>query len=78
MNVRADADLLFLPLPVLADVPRNRILLESDGPFVEVGRRDALPHDVSLVVSALADTWSDDVATAQQTLWSNFSALLRS
>ncbi len=65
-------------LSMLGDVPRNRILLESDGPFVEVGRRDALPHDVSLVVSALADTWGVDVNNAQQTLWSNFSALLHS
>jgi TatD DNase family protein len=64
-------------LSMLTTLPRDRILLETDGPFVQVGRRDAIPSDVGLVVTALADSWSVDVAEARQVLWDNFSLLLR-
>jgi TatD DNase family protein len=42
---------------VLAAVPQDRILVETDGPYVRRGGRPVSPVDVPAVVSALAEQW---------------------
>ena len=42
---------------LVRDMPRDRVLTESDGPFAQIGERDAKPWDVSLATSQLADLW---------------------
>jgi TatD DNase family protein len=51
---------------VIAALPRHRVLLESDGPFVKIGDRPATPSDGEIVVRTLAVTWgmSDEDAAA--------------
>jgi TatD DNase family protein len=52
-------------LNLVRKIPRDRLLTESDGPYVRIGNRPANPKDVGLVVSALARLWDlSDVETA--------------
>jgi TatD DNase family protein len=41
---------------LIANLPRNRLLTETDGPFVSIEDRAARPHDVVRTVAMLADT----------------------
>jgi TatD DNase family protein len=43
---------------VIDRLPRERVLLETDGPYVRVGTNAAEPRDVWLVIGYLAQTWS--------------------
>lgn len=42
---------------LLALVPRDRVLLETDGPFAKLGARPAQPNHVRQVVQQLARVW---------------------
>jgi len=53
-------------------LPRERVLLESDGPFVKLGRRNVEPKDLQVVEAFLADCWSEDARSVQDTLVGNF------
>jgi TatD DNase family protein len=49
---------------VLERVPHDRILTETDGPYVKVGGTAARPLDVKQVLAGIADAWgvsADDV-----------------
>jgi TatD DNase family protein len=43
----------------IQSMPRDRVLTESDGPFVEVGSRPATPADMAHVEALLAAAWPD-------------------
>lgn len=58
-------------------MPRNRILLESDGPFVKVSSRPALPTDMELVAKELGVLWSLSVAETKQILMMSFSTICK-
>jgi TatD DNase family protein len=60
---------------LIAKMPRDRILTESDGPFVAIGGRPAEPPDVSLVVRYLADVWSLDEREVRTQITATFQAL---
>jgi TatD DNase family protein len=52
---------------LVAAMPRNRVLTESDGPFVKIGGQLADPTSAPIVLSYLAKTWRlelEDVARA--------------
>jgi len=42
---------------IIAALPRERVLTESDGPFIKINRLPAKPTHVSQVVEYLADVW---------------------
>ncbi len=57
--------------PFLEALPRERVLLESDGPFVHHGDRPAEPSDLHTVVEALRRIWSLSTRDAMAQLVSN-------
>lgn len=57
-------------------LPRARVLLESDGPFVKVRGRPAGPPDGAVVVAGLADVWGMEAAEAAELLHRNFRSAL--
>lgn len=62
---------------LLAIIPPNLVMTETDGPFVQVGSRNAQPGEVSTVVQALAGHWDSSVEAAAATLFNNFRGLLK-
>src|SRR5262249_1932937 len=42
---------------IIAELPRDRVLTETDGPYTRVGARPAEPGDIPAVVSSLAKVW---------------------
>ena len=56
-------------------MPRDRVLLESDGPFVQVERRAALPWDAERVRDRLASVWASSVEEVKERVDSNAQQL---
>ena len=61
---------------LLARLPPDRVLLETDGPFARHGGRPARPADLVPLVRRLADLWTVSVEEARATLVDNQSRVL--
>ena len=61
---------------LLSRLPRNRILTETDGPYVRVNNRPAEPTDVRAVVKYLAEQWHVSPACAEEQIERNVRSLL--
>ena len=57
---------------LVAKIPLDRLLTETDGPFVKVGDHVARPHNVADVVSGLAKLKKLDPTQLAETLFDNF------
>ena len=62
---------------LLARIPGERILTETDGPFVDVHGRKAEPGDVQGVLAALASAWRMSPHEVQQMVYANFARALK-
>jgi TatD DNase family protein len=60
---------------LVAGMPRERLLTESDGPFARVEGRGALPWDVGRAVIGLAALWDEPVQIVQEQLLANLRRL---
>lgn len=58
-------------------MPKDRILLESDGPFVNISNRPALPTDMELVARELGLLWSLSVNEVKQIIMNNFNTICK-
>lgn len=56
-------------------MPRERILTETDGPFVQIDGRPAMPWDAQRAVTQLAVLWEIPLEEVEQKLSSNLSHL---
>lgn len=61
---------------LVARIPRDRVLTETDGPFVEQNGRHVLPWEVSKASIALATIWGMPLEAVHQQLAGNLSRLL--
>lgn len=59
-------------LRLVACAPKERVLTESDGPFVRVGQASAMPVHVESVITALAQLWHMTATEARQVVYDNF------
>ncbi|MBL8013085.1 MAG: TatD family hydrolase [Candidatus Omnitrophica bacterium] len=59
------------------NMPHDRILTETDGPFAMVNNRPLMPWDVELVFSPIANLWQMDINVVKQKVISNFHKLLK-
>ncbi|KAA0114397.1 Qat anti-phage system TatD family nuclease QatD [Mycolicibacterium sp. P9-22] len=59
------------------EMPRDRVLLETDGPFAQVNRNALRPIDVAIACRSLADLWSTDYEDAELMIGKNERTLLR-
>lgn len=62
---------------LIAKLPRERLLTETDGPFVTMVDRAARPPDVAPTVAALADLLNMSVAAVAALVLQNLSVLTR-
>jgi len=60
---------------LVSHMPRERILTESDGPFVQVEGRSAMPWDVQRAVFQLAEIWNIPVSDVEVNLGNNLRRL---
>jgi TatD DNase family protein len=60
---------------LLARMPRDRVLTESDGPFAQLGGRSAMPWDVEGAVQQICRAWNQDPQEAQRRLDENLLSL---
>jgi TatD DNase family protein len=60
---------------MISFIPRSSILTETDGPFVRISGRPAVPKDVECVISWLAASWKVSPTVVSQQIADNFSYL---
>ncbi len=61
---------------IIAAIPRNRILSETDGPFVTVQKRPAEPLDVCLVEDFLSTLWKLPPLEVREVIADNFRSIV--
>lgn len=61
-----------------AAIPRQRLLLETDGPFGMDGNRPLMPWDAELAIPVIAGLWNASANDVANTVRSNFRNLLDS
>ena len=61
---------------VIAALPADRVLCETDGPWCTVSGRPAEPRDIPNVVRGLARQWDMDVERARQRVQGNLAQLM--
>ncbi len=62
---------------IIGRIPRDRILTETDGPYVKVGNRAAEPTDVRVVLEYLAKQWETSSGEAEGQVWENYQRIVR-
>lgn len=62
---------------LVQQMPMDRILTESDGPFAQMDGRSVLPWEASNAVADLSDLWKVEVNAVRGQLLSNLAALGR-
>jgi TatD DNase family protein len=62
---------------LVAKMPRDRLLTETDGPFVQIDGQPAYPWDSNLVGKALASIWDVPEQNVEMQLLSNLRHLAR-
>jgi TatD DNase family protein len=61
---------------IIARIPPDRTLTESDGPFIRIGARTIVPADIQLVEDALAEVWKTDSSAVRSAVANNFRRLM--
>jgi TatD DNase family protein len=61
---------------LVARMPRDRVLPESDGPFARIDGRAALPWDVEVALRALAELWEMPLPELRKQMLSNLRRLV--
>jgi TatD DNase family protein len=60
---------------IVAALPPERVITETDGPYAKLGGRPSEPGDVPLVVAGLARAWGEDPEEARQRIIDNMTAI---
>jgi TatD DNase family protein len=63
-------------LSLLSAMPKDHVLTETDGPFVQVSERPAKPRDVAIVVEAIAEVWGTSTSETMSAISRNFDSVV--
>lgn len=58
-------------------IPKNRLLTESDGPFIKIGNNISKPKDVKFVIEYLVRIWGISFDEVVKQIDENFSQLIK-
>jgi TatD DNase family protein len=61
---------------VIASIPKDRLLTESDGPYAKFRGVATNPWDVSVTENYLADKWSIPLEEVRSRIWQNFQRVI--
>ncbi|MBB6609685.1 TatD family hydrolase [Pontibacter sp. Tf4] len=62
---------------LIKQIPRNQLLTETDGPYVQYNNRIVEPADVKVVINFLSKAWGIAANDVQQQIKHNFQSLLK-
>lgn len=62
---------------IIGRIPPERLLTETDGPFVKIQGRIAEPRDISIVEKYLSSVWSTSEFDVRATIRENFMRIVR-
>lgn len=62
---------------LISAMPIERVLTESDGPFVKLAGRECKPENLSVVVKELTDLWNLPLQKVQERIYDNFRSILK-
>ena len=60
---------------IIAALPRNRVLTETDGPYSKLGGRASDPRDIPTVVRGLGRIWGEDEEQARARIFGNMASV---
>jgi TatD DNase family protein len=60
---------------IVAGLPRDRVVTETDGPYAKLGGRACEPRDIPSVVAGLARVWREDPDQARARVFENMAAI---
>jgi TatD DNase family protein len=60
---------------IIAALPTDRVVTETDGPWTKTGGRPCRPADMASLVVDLAARWGEDTAEARQRVLDNLAAM---
>jgi TatD DNase family protein len=63
---------------IIAHIPKNRVLTETDGPFVMIAGRQARPLNIAQVQTNLAQMWNCTANEVESHVRSNFKQIIGS
>lgn len=58
---------------LISSIDPNLLLTETDGPFVNVGQRNAVPGDVISIINYLTEIWNLDIEETKHYIYKNFA-----
>jgi TatD DNase family protein len=61
---------------IIERIPPDKVLTESDGPFIEIENRQIVPGDIQIAEGALAAIWGTDCSGVRNTVMQNFQRLM--
>ncbi len=61
---------------IIARLPKERILTETDGPYTSIENRQTQPHDVNSVLMYLQELWNMPLAQVSSKLHENFMKII--
>lgn len=61
---------------LVAAMPRNRVLLETDGPFAQLHRAPLEPWDIAVACLSLSNVWNVDYPETESIIRRNETTLL--
>lgn len=61
---------------IIRHIPRNRVLTETDGPFVQIEGHNAMPWEAQRAIVGLQEIWGVSLQEAEQILHDNLRSLV--
>lgn len=61
---------------IIRQIPIDRILSETDGPFIRVGKRPIRPSDVNEVIKFLSNLWGTTLGETEEQVFRNFIKII--
>jgi TatD DNase family protein len=63
-------------MAIISRIPHDRIITETDGPFIKINGRSAEPKDIENIIAPLAGLWNTSIPETITLIQSNFNLIV--